>query len=136
MAGNLSTYLEEELLDHVLLNAAYSSPAAVYAGLVSSSGNDTEMEAGTLTNEITDYTGDRKAITFDAISQSGGKSITANAGALTFASMPACTVAYTIVCDAATAGHILIWCPLAENKTYSAGDTCTISIGDLDISLD
>ena len=136
MAGNISTYLEEELLDHVLLNAAYSSPAAVYAGVVDASANDTDMEAGTLTNELTTYSGDRKAITFDAITQSGGASITANSAALTFESMPSCTVGYVIVCDAATSGNVLFWCPLVANKTYSAGDTCTIAIGDLDISLD
>ena len=90
--ANISDYLEEELLDHVFRNLAYTGPTTVYCGLVDDSGTDAEMEAGTLTNEITAYTGDRKAITFGAPSQESGKATIKNSAALEFENMPAVTV--------------------------------------------
>lgn len=134
--ANLSTYLEEALLDHVLRNTSFTSPTTVYAGLVSDAASDADMEAGTLTNEITDYTGDRKAVTFDAPTQSGGASITANSAAVEFEDMPAATVRYLILCDAATAGNVLWWGQLTADKTTSDGDTLRFPAGDIDISLD
>jgi hypothetical protein len=137
--ANFSTYLEEELLDHVLKNNAYTSPAAVYAGLVSDVAADADMEAGTLTNEITAYTGNRPAITWGAISQSGGKSTVSTAtAALEFVNMPAVTTKYVIICDGATksAGNVLVWAALTTARTTVAGDTLRIPIGDLTVDLD
>lgn len=136
--ANLSNYLEEALLNHVLKNSAYSSPAAVYAGLVNDSAVDTDMEAGTLTNEITAYTGNRKAITWGSISQVSDKATVATATvALEFEDMPAVTTKYVIICDGATkgAGNILIYAPLTTPRTTSAGDTLRIPIGDLTVDL-
>jgi len=133
--SNIATHLETELLDHVFRNAAYSSPASVYCGLVDDSGTDNEMEAGTLDNEITTYTGDRKEITFGAPADVGGKQTIKNSAALVFLVMPAVTVKYAIVCDAATAGNILYWCPLAAEKTTNAGDTFRIEIDGLVLDL-
>lgn len=134
--ANISTYLEEALLAHVMKNTAYISPTVVYCGLVNSAAVAADLEAGTLTNEITTYTGDRKAITFGIISQVSGKATIKNTAALEFQSMPAVTVAYAIICDAATAGNILWWCPLDTNKTTNAGDTFRIPIDGLVIDLD
>jgi len=137
--ANISNYLEEELLDHVFRNAEYATLAAVYCGLVDDVGTETEMEAGTLTNEITTYTGNRKAITFGAPAQVGvapaTKATIKNTGALEFLVMPAVTVKYAIVCDAATAGNILYWCPLVAEKTCNAGDTFRIPIDALTLDL-
>lgn len=134
--GNIASYLEEALLSHVLKNTAYTSPTTVYAGIVNSTAVDTDLEGGTLTNEITTYTGDRKAITFGTVSQVGGKATVTNSAAVDFESMPAATVAYVIICDAATAGNILFWAPLTANKTTNSGDTFRIPIDGLTIDLD
>ena len=134
--ANISSYLEEALLDHVFRNTAYTTPGTVYCGLVSSTAADADLEAGTLTNEITDYTGDRKAITFGAPAQVGGKATITNSAAIDFESMPSATVAYLIVCDAATAGNILWWLPLTENKTTNSGDTLRVPIDGITIDLD
>jgi len=130
---NLSNYLEEVLINHVLRNVAYTSPTDVYVGLVSDVASDAHMEAGTLTNEITAYDGNRKAVTFDAPVQDGdGRASVKNAtAAIEFEDMPAVTVKYAIVCDSATkgSGNILYWCPLVdsvgarETRTANAGDT-------------
>ena len=124
--ANFSTYLEKELLDHVFRNLAYSAPVTVYVGLASSTATDVELEAGTLTNEITGYTGNRPLVTFSAPADDGeGREKIANTALIDFTNMPACTVKYAFVSDSATksAGNLLVWCPLTVQKTVNAGDT-------------
>jgi hypothetical protein len=134
--ANISTFLEEELLDHVFRNAAYSSPTTVFLGIADNSATDLEMEAGTLTNEITGYTGDRKAITFTAPTQVGGKGTVENTADISFEDMPAVTVDYAFVADAATAGNILFWMPLTTPRTVGAGATLTFEAGEVVLDLD
>jgi len=135
--ANISTYLEDILLNLVMRNTAYpgGAPAAVYCGLIDNVSDGTELEAGTLDNEITTYTGNRKAITFGAPANVGGKATIKNSAALEFLLMPAVTVKYAIVCDAATAGNILYWCPLTVEKTTNNGDTFKIAIDGLVLDL-
>lgn len=133
--SNIADFLEEELLDHVFRNAAYASLAAVYCGLVETGAWDAELEAGTLTHEITAYTGNRKAITFGAPAQIGGKATIKNSAVIEFEGMPAVTVKYAIVCDAPTVGNILYWCPLTAEKTTNAGDTFRLPIDALVLDL-
>lgn len=136
--SNIATYLEEKLLNHTFRNTAYTQPATVYCGIVSDTATDTDMEAGTLTNEITGYTGNRKAITFGVPSQVSGKATIKNSATLDFETMPAPAgrqVKYAIVCDAATAGNILYWCPLSTQKTWNEGDTFRIPIDGLVLDL-
>jgi len=134
--SNIATYLENALLNHVMRNTEYTRPATVYCGLIDNVSDGTELEAGTLDNEITTYTGDRKAITFGAPANVGGKATIKNSAALEFLVMPAVTVKYAIVCDAATAGNILYWCPLAAEKTCNAGDTFQLPIDALVLDLE
>lgn len=133
--ANISTYLEEALLNHVMRNIEYSRPAVVYCGLMDDTAVEAEMEAGTLDDEITTYTGDRKAITFGAPSQVSGKATIKNSVVLEFENMPAVTVKYAIICDAATGVNILYWCPLVAEKTCNAGDTFRLPIDALVVDL-
>lgn len=133
--SNIANYLEEALLNHVMRNSEYSRPATVYCGLIETGDYDAELEAGTLDHEITAYTGNRKAITFGAPAQVSGKATVKNSAALEFDNMPAKTVKYAIVCDAATEGNILYWCPLSAEKTCNAGDTFKIAIDGLVLDL-
>lgn len=135
--SNIATYLENILLNLTFRNTAYPTgiPATVYCGLIDDVSDGSELEAGTLDNEISSYTGDRKAVTFGAPSDVGGKATIKNTGALTFLLMPAVTVKYAIVCDAATAGNILYWCPLTAEKTVNNGDTFNIAIDGLVLDL-
>lgn len=127
-----SNYLENELLDHVLRNAAMTSPTTVYVALFTDSASAGELEAGTLTNEVTGGSYARQAVTFDAPASGA----TANSGAVSFTDMPAGTVAFVAVMDASTAGNVLFHGALSANKTLNSGDTFTIATGDLDITLD
>lgn len=134
--ANFSDYLEEALINHVLKNSAFSSPETVYAGIVSSDGSDTEMEAGTLTNEITAYTGNRKAISFGDITQVDGKATITNSSVIDFEDMPSVTVKYVIICDSTTSGNILIWAPLNTSAVVESGNTFRIPVDGLTIDLD
>lgn len=138
--ANFCNYLEEALLAHVLKNTAYTSPTTVYAALVSSDANDAEVEAGIRTNEIDGYDGNRPAIAWGTIAQSGdGKATVANASAaVVFENMPSCTVRYIVICDSATKGgaNYLIWARLGTDKSVALGDKVEIPIGDLVVDLD
>ena len=118
--ANIADYLEEALLDHVFRNTPHTSPTTVYCGLIETGDFDADLEEGILTNEILAYTGDRKAITFGAPSQEGGKATIKNSAALEFEN---------------TVGNILYWCPLAVEKTCNAGDTFRIAVDGLVLDL-
>lgn len=127
-----SDYLENALLDHVLNNTALTSPTTVYVALFTDTATGGELEAGTLTNEVSGGSYARQSAAFDA--PAGGA--TANSAGISFTDMPAGTVSYVAVMDAATAGNVLFHGALTTSRTLNAGDTFTISAGDLDITLD
>ena len=127
MAGNLSNYLENKILDHFLGTTAYTKPTTVYVALYtaapSDAGGGTEATGGSYARQVS---------TFSAAS--GGA--TSNATNVDFASMPASTIVAIGVHDALTAGNLLVWGTLSSNKALDAGDTLRIATGDLDISID
>jgi len=127
MAGNLSNYLENKLLDHFLGTTAYTMPTTVYVGLYTvvptDAGGGTQVTGGSYA---------RQTAVFSAAA-SGTTSNTAN---IDFAGMPAATTVAIGVFDALTSGNLLLWGTLTANKTTDAGDTLRIATGDLDISID
>jgi len=127
MAGNLSNYLENKLLDHFLGTTAYTMPTTVYVGLYTvvptDAGGGTQVTGGSYA---------RQTAAFSAAA-SGTTSNTAN---IDFAGMPAATTVAIGVFDALTSGNLLLWGTLTANKTTDAGDTLRIATGDLDISID
>lgn len=127
MAGNLSDYLENKVLDHFLGTTAYTMPATVYIALYTAAPND--AGGGT---EATGGSYARQTATFSAAS--GGA--TSNDTNIDFASMPAATIVAIGVHDAITSGNLLVWGTLSSNKALDAGDTLRIATGDLDISID
>ena len=127
MAGNLSDYLENKLLDHFLGTTAYTMPTTVYVGLYTvaptDAGGGTQVTGGSYARQTAAFSG----------AASGATSNTAN---IDFAGMPAATTVAIGVFDALTAGNLLLWGTLTANKTTDAGDTLRIATGDLDISID
>lgn len=128
MAGSLSDYAEDAVLDHLFRNTALTSPATVYAALFtaapSDSGGGTEVSGGSYA---------RVAVTFGAAS--GGA--TDNTAIIDFGTATANwgTIVAMAVFDAATAGNMLAWADLATSKTVNNGDAARFSVGDLDITL-
>jgi hypothetical protein len=126
MAGNLSDYLENKVLDHILGTTSYTMPADVYLALYTT--NPTDSTSGT---EVSGGSYERKLITFGS-SSSGAATNNTN---VDFTLMPTCTVTGVAICDAQTSGNILVYGGLTSSKAISSGDTLRIASGDLSISI-
>ena len=134
MAGGKSDFLELELLDHTLGNAAYTAPANVYVALFtvtpSDTGGGTEVTGGayarvTVANNATNW----------PAAAAGAK---ANGVAIAFVQATAdwgTVVAFGIL-DAVTLGNLLYWGPITPNRVISNGATASFAINDLDITED
>jgi hypothetical protein len=127
MAGNLTNYLEDKLIDHFLGTASYTMPADVYVALFTVAPSD--AAGGT---EVTGGSYARKIATFTAASSGA----TSNDSNIDFTGMPAVTTLAIGIFDAITSGNMLLYGTLTTNKTTDAGDTLRIATGDLDISID
>lgn len=127
MAGNLTNYLENKLLDHFLGTTAYTMPTPVYVALFTVAPGD--AGGGT---EVTGGSYARQTAAFTAAS-SGATSNSAN---IDFTGMPAATTVAIALFDAITSGNMLVHGTLTTNKQTDAGDTLRIATGDLDISID
>lgn len=121
----LSTFLANELLDHVLRNSAYTPPANVFLSL------HTADPGLTGASEVSGGSYARSSTAFDVAASKA----TQNTAAESFTGMPAVTVTHCGIWDASTAGNFLIGGALAASKVVNAGDTFNVAIGDLDISL-
>lgn len=127
MAGNLSNYLENKIIDHFLGTAAYTMPTTVYVGLYTvaptDAGGGTQVTGGSYARQVGAF----------SASSSGATSNTSN---IDFTGMPAATTVAIGIFDAITSGNLLLYGTLTTNKTTDAGDTLRIATGDLDISID
>lgn len=118
-----STYSINATLNVFLRATAYTTPAAVYTALF----NGVPGGAGV---EATGGSYARQATTF-AAPAAGAVS---NSAALTFTNMPAMTVNYVAVYDAATVGNLLYYAAATAAKTTNAGDTVTIAISGISVT--
>mgnify|MGYP001549555794 CR=1 FL=1 len=124
-----SDYLEDELLDHVLRNAAYTPPSAVYVGLHTTSPEDDD--SGT---EVSGGGYARQAATFAAAS--GGSATTSATITFPEATADLGTITHFGLYDAATDGNLLYHGALDSAKVIGTGDTFEIQSGNLTISHD
>jgi len=129
MAGSFSDYLENELLDHVLLTGAFTQPSNLYVALYTAAptdaGGGTEVSGGSYARVQHE--------SWDAASSGASE----NTGAITFpqATGDWGTVVAVGIFDASTAGNLLMWADLSANKAIDSGDTAEFADGDLDVSL-
>jgi hypothetical protein len=127
MAGNLTNYLENKLIDHFLGTTSYTMPADVYVALFtvapSDAGGGTEVTGGSYARQIATFT-------------AASSGATSNDDNIDFTGMPAVTTVAIGIFDALTSGNMLLYGTLTTNKTTDAGDTLRIATGDLDISID
>jgi hypothetical protein len=130
MAGNLTDYLENKLLDHFLGTTSYTMPSDVYIALYTVAPGDAGGGTEVVNSGGSSYA--RQLATFDAAS--GGA--TSNTSDIDFTNMPSCTVVAIAIHDALTSGNMLVHGTLVANKALDLGDTLRIATGDLDISID
>lgn len=127
MAGNLTNYLENKLIDHFLGTTTYTKPTNIYVGLFTVTPG--EAAGGT---EVTGGSYARQIATFGAASSGS----TTNSGNIDYTNMPAATTVAIGIFDALTSGNMLLYGALTTNKTTDAGDTLRIATGSLSVSID
>lgn len=133
MAGSLSDFSENEILDHLLGAATYTPPVTLYLALFTvaptDSGGGTECTGGSYARLAVTNNGTN----FPAAS-GGAKS---NGTVMDFVTASAGwgdVIAYAMF-DASSGGNMIGWADLASTVTINNGDTFRFAIGDLDFSL-
>jgi hypothetical protein len=126
--AELTDFMENKIIDHMLRNQSYTPPATVYVALFTTAtaddGTGTEVSGGAYA---------RQAVTLAAAS--GGAS--ENSADITFPTATANwgTVTHLALFDALTGGNMLMHSPLDESKTINNGDTFKINAGALDVTM-
>ena len=127
--AELSDYLENKLLDHVLRGTSYTSPTTVYMGLDTSDPADdnsgTEVSGGSYARQVVSVT-----------TASGG--IVTSSADVTFPQATANwgTISHIGILDALTSGNLLMHTSLTTSKTIELGDIFKIPTGNLTAELD
>jgi len=128
--AEFSNYLENALINAVLRNTSYTSPATVYVSLYTS--DPTDADTGTeVSTSATGYA--RTAVTFGAPSNG----VSTNSADVTFPTATASwgTVSHIGIHDASSAGNLLFHTPLDTSKTIDSGDIFKIETGNLSVTL-
>ena len=130
-----SNYLENKVLDHVLTSTGYTAPSTRYLALFTNTSGSaaTNLEAGTLTDEVSGGSYARQAVTFGGASS--GTSATNATVTFPAATADWGTITHVAVMDASTSGNVLFWGAVTTSKTIQNGDTFQVSSGNLTVSL-
>ena len=126
--AEMSTYLENALINATLRNTSYTSPAIVYVGLYTS--DPTDANTGT---EVSGGSYTRTAVTMGSPTDG----VSTNSAAVEFpqASGSWGTVGWIGILDASSSGNLLYHTALDTSKTISSGDIFKIAIGGLSVTL-
>ncbi|MED3777978.1 hypothetical protein ABES66_00400 [Geobacillus stearothermophilus] len=124
----ISNYLENALINAVLRNIPYTSPAAVYLALYTS--DPTDANTGT---EVTGGSYQRQQITFGE--PNNGMVSNSNEILFPVATANWGTVTHIGILDAATGGNLLFYGAVTTPKTISTNDQLKINAGDISITL-
>ena len=140
MAGKLSNYAENKMLDHILKVASFTRPAALFLGLCTgdpldagTGGSITEPDTGT----DVDASYVRKSCDNWAAAASRA---TSNGALITFedAITDWDAITHFAILDTVTllTGNVIAYGAVTPNKTFLTGNTPGVAIGDLDVSVD
>jgi hypothetical protein len=126
--SEISTYLENALINATLRNTTYTSVATVYVSLWTS--DPTDAGSGT---EVSGGSYARTAVTFGAPSSG----VSTNSGDVTFPTATGTwgTVGWIGINDASTSGNLLYHSPLDVAKSITTGDVFKIATGNLSVEL-
>lgn len=126
--SKFSNYLENALINAVLRNTSYTSPATVYVGLYTS--DPADDNSGT---EVSGSAYARQSATFAAPSDG----VTTNSVAIEYPQATGSwgTVTHIGILDASSSGNLLFHAPLTASKTIATGDVFRIASGSLSVTL-
>ena len=120
--AEFSNYLENALINAVLRNTTYTSPATVYVSLYTT--DPTDADTGTA---VSGGSYARTAVTMGSPSDG----VSTNSADVTFPTATASwgTVTHIGIHDASTSGNLLFHTPLDTSKTIDSGDIFKITTG-------
>ena len=126
--SEISTYLENALINATLRNTTYTSVATVYVSLWTS--DPTDAGSGT---EVSGGSYARTAVTFGAPSSG----VSTNSADVTFPTATGTwgTVGWIGINDSTSGPNLLYHTPLDTSKTIDSGDIFKISTGNLSVTL-
>jgi len=128
--GSLSNYVENEILDHVLLTGDWAQPSALYVGL--STADPTDDGSG-----IAEPSGNGYArVQHDAWDAAASRA-TENTGTISFPEATGAwgTITHFFISDASTAGNMIAHGALSASKTIGSGDNASFQDGAIDVSF-
>jgi hypothetical protein len=127
--AELSNYLENKLLDHVLRGTSYTSPTTVYMGLYTSDpGEDntgTEVSGGSYARQVVSVTTASDGIVTSSADVQFPQA-TADWG----------SVSHIGLLDALSSGNLLMYTALTTTKLIETGDIFKVAAGSLTAQLD
>lgn len=130
---NASDYLENKILNHLLTGVTFTPPTLYMALYTSSTGLESNAPTGEVAGggyarvRVSDFGGYTSA--------SGG--VSSNAANIEFptASSAWGTVTHLALCDAASAGNVLVYSALSTSRDVTAGDAVRVRTGQHTITL-
>ena len=131
--AEMSDYLEEQVLDYVLRGTAFTSvpDGSVYVSLHTAdpldAGSGAEVAAG-------GYTYARQLCAFNAAGTNAA-GVTENTAIETWTNLPACTVTHIGIWNHLSAGDLLFHTAVDSSKTVANGDTISIAVGAITVTL-
>jgi len=128
MAG-FTNYLEEKLLEHTFDKTAYTSPTAVYLGLLSTAPTDSSSGTELSGNGYSRQECDFDAYSAGAVKNTNSESFTASGGDWS-------TVVAFGIYDASSGGNLLAYGDILPSVTVTDGETFTVDAGKIEITLD
>ena len=129
--AELSDYMENKIIE--VMRAMSFTAVAAYVALFKSPVTDAELEAGTLTNEVSGGAYARQLAGLGVPSDG----VSSNGADITFPTATADwgTVTHCALMDAATAGNVYMYSALDASKVVANGDTFKINAGELSVSI-
>jgi len=138
MSNAASNHVEDKTLDFWLKanSATTLPPSTVYVALFHGTAASVlaNLEAGTITDEITLGSYSRQPVTFGTVS-GGSVSNSANVTFVTATANYDGDVTCLAIMDASSAGNVLFAGELTVSKTVTTGDQFQIASGNLTVSL-
>lgn len=146
-AQAFSDYLENKLVDAILRNQAFSSPATVYVGLSTAACSDSSVGTEvansnnysrvSVASSLANWAGTQSSGSTTASSGTGGQ--TSNNNAINFPTPSGSwgTVTHWFLIDSGTwgSGNLLLCAALTTSKTINSGDTVSFAAGALTVTV-
>jgi len=137
MAGSLSDYAENKILDHVLKTTVYTAATSLYVGLSATTINDATVGADmTVAEAALDSYARIPCDTWDDVATTDRA--TENSQVITFpeAGGDWGTIIDWFVADHLTTGNIICYGTFTTEKAVGTGDNASIATGGIDVSVD